>query len=363
MTPCEENGSVRRTYTSFSRLITTVVDLQNGRVRDRTKTHRLDHTEDIVFEVRDGNTTGTFTFSIAEDTGGDPDLVVTPSADFEFTLQGREWKPKNNAEPRITKIRQGNRTLLNESAGDLKRRVVLATLLASPEGLFKAGTDQQGAPDANTLPPRPGQRGASMVRTTILTSLLVVIGLLGFRFFEGSRGSHDDPIVVDNGPITIVKGNAAPVKKDTPKRWMIHHSDQLRLLYAFTQAADGETWRSLEQPIPLSGVKNITFDLVEPGQPKVTDVTIYRDRWYEALVPKAHLDARIDFVAQGKALTPQDQKYRIGQVWVEGQPVCLVDTDRPVTTKCANWRQKPFRVKVLICAKADKCDSLFPPTS
>jgi hypothetical protein len=350
--PRDENGVIKRAYTRFARMVTAVV--KNGKVVGRVEVHELAPDKPITFELEDGNRRGALTFAI-EARQQESDLAVSPSGDFTFELRDREMKHGNH-DPRVIKISQNNVTL-RSAEDDPKNRVILAVLLAAPE------TRQ-----ADAAPPAPasrsGERGASALRVTGMLALVAVLGLLAFRLVEGIRGSHDDPIVVDNGPITVIKGNADPVQKDTPARWTIHHSARLKLLYAFTQH-EGQAWRSLEQPISLSGVKDITFDLLDvPGQPPsaARQMTIFRDRWWEALVQKAHLHADVDFRKQGKALTPENQAYRIGQVWVDGQPVCLVDSEKPETSRCANWRAKPARVKILICAEAAKCESYFPAT-
>jgi hypothetical protein len=195
-----------------------------------------------------------------------------------------------------------------------------------------------------------------------LGGLACVFGSLVLWTELGIRNSHDDPVVVDNGPIEVSKGSATP-RPDNGRRWAIHHSARLKLLHAYSLRASSGKWLPLETPLPLTNVKEIVFTLVAKDTPRAA-MTIFRDQFLEEWPwnQQVRLDPEFDFEAKGGVLTPKTahQSYRIAEIRFGSHVVCLAEADRPLPRPCANFDNPPDEIRVLLCAEDDKCGRKKP---
>src|SRR5262245_65726762 len=100
------------------------------------------------------------------------------------------------------------------------------------------------------------------VRMTI--GVIAVLALAwAFRDFI-PLNEHDEPIVVDNGPIRITRKGATPVMEDMDKKkWEIHHSAPLKFMRTWSYFED--TGWSEGPAVSLSGVGEITFNTLDPN--------------------------------------------------------------------------------------------------
>jgi hypothetical protein len=177
--------------------------------------------------------------------------------------------------------------------------------------------------------------------------------------------SHDDPVVVDNGPIRVARDKATPEKDGHGRRWAIHHSARLKLLHAYSRRASSGKWLPLETPLPLTDLREIVFRLVaKPKEEPTKSMTIFRDQfgeqwpWDQAV----RLDPEFDFEWKDDALTPAAdyQGYRIGEIRFGRHVICLAEADRPLPRACSNFDNPPDEIRVLLCAEDDKCGRRKP---
>jgi hypothetical protein len=180
----------------------------------------------------------------------------------------------------------------------------------------------------------------------------------------GVFGSHDDPVVVDNGPIEISKGSAVP-REDGGRRWAIHHSARLTLLHAYSRRQGSGQWLALETPRSLRGVKEIVFRLVAtPGEAPSRSMVIFRDQFLEEWPwnQQVRLDPEFTFVGDGTYLRPHKdfEGYRIGEIRFGQHVVCLAEADRPLPRECRRWDNPPDEIRILLCAETDKCGRKKP---
>ena len=199
--------------------------------------------------------------------------------------------------------------------------------------------------------------------------VLLVAGLVwGFRDVLWQFVSeHDEPVVVDNGPIRILRTGANPAPENNDKmKWEIHHSGPLTRLKSWSYSADGG-WKPGPE-IPLGSVGDITFDTLDPGTAgRTSSFDLRRDKWYEFRIPqKVRLKSRFNFKYENGALKPDDAAYemhRISSVTAGDETVCFRESATPAPPagdRCQNM-YAPVAIRIQLCVASNKC--LAPSTA
>jgi hypothetical protein len=209
----------------------------------------------------------------------------------------------------------------------------------------------------------------TMRTMTVGGVVLLVAGLAwGFRDIGMSVVSeHDEPVVVDNGPIRITRKGATPAAEGNDKmKWEIHHSGPLTRLRSWSYSGDGG-WKEGPE-ISLGGVGDITFETLDPDTAGSTSsFDLRRDKWYEFRIPqKVRLKSRFNFKYENGALKPDDaayERHRISSVTADDETVCFRESATPAPptgNRCQNTHE-PVAIKILLCVSDNKC--LAPSTA
>jgi hypothetical protein len=207
-----------------------------------------------------------------------------------------------------------------------------------------------------------------MKRTSMIVGIVVLAGVAwGFRerlllLSEGPRSEHDEPVVIDNGPIRITRKGADPEPENQDNRkWEIHHSGPLKLLRSWSYSSDGR-WHASD-PISLSGIGDITFETIDPDSTgNTSSFALRRDQFWELRYPqKVRLKSSFKFTKANKELRPEDaayEKHRIASVTAGGTMICFRESATPgppmAGSKCQN-SYAPDAVQIQLCVTEMKC--------
>lgn len=206
--------------------------------------------------------------------------------------------------------------------------------------------------------------------------VLVVAGILG----EIILSSHDEPIVIENGPILIkrfikrpaVWWGGPPQKRDAA--WVLHHSQPFNFLRVWTWETPQDTRPGYAQ-FPLARVTKVTLKAVVPGSggvsylmsfahPASGDADVIFTPGVDMQLKPYIGDGLGDFFRdwRGGLEIPGGDTYRITEIQLEGQdPVCLREQKTPVQqATCEENRFNPSRVYARICVDVDKCSLPVP---
>jgi hypothetical protein len=198
--------------------------------------------------------------------------------------------------------------------------------------------------------------GESSTKRAVAVGVAVVAVAIGAYVLA----SHDDPVVVDNGPIKIQRARKVP--DPDGDRWTLGKIDKLKLLHVLSWKTGTPAPFVLAPPISLEGVHDITFDLVKgTGQP-TTSMTIFRDAWNESIGNQhTRVKPKGLFKVGAEGLEALDPDYRVAQIRLDsGDVVCVRDGERPKAEKCTSWTYAPERIKVVLCtANEEKCRAVM----
>jgi len=197
--------------------------------------------------------------------------------------------------------------------------------------------------------------------------------LLGWSFRDKIPfNEHDEPVVVDNGPIRISRKGATPMKENNDsKRWEIHHSAPLATLHSWywdpTEMNDIKWKESPTPALSLSLIGDIDFATIRKDNSGPTaQFTLRRDQFWEFHHPqKVRLKGRFGFKKEmgREELQPEDAAYeehRISSVQVGDQVICFRESDTPVVKSAANAcanTKTPVAIEVQLCVTPEKCSS------
>jgi hypothetical protein len=200
------------------------------------------------------------------------------------------------------------------------------------------------------------------LKTTLAVPLVFAAGLVVARVLpKYILGEHDLPLVVDNGPIEIQRGNMTPKRGRSDKEWEIHHSERLKSLHAWSW--DGTSWTPMDGEVSISGVSNIVFELYDLDGNEKPTMTIRRDPFWDIIhfPQKVRLFADVDFTwdGVGNPLRARNQRLRIHAIQINGaQRVCFRnDKTKPTPPggrPCGD-QSAPMGVKVVICTRTGSC--------
>jgi hypothetical protein len=212
-----------------------------------------------------------------------------------------------------------------------------------------------------------------MVRRTLLfggmsLALLVVMG-------QGSiRNSHDEPIVIDNGPPVayrrILNTEPGPHREEGKDSWRIHHTNDLALLKASVNKGNG-----LGAPLelPLKGIDRVGFELVDStGTQELLAIStkdLRKKLRVHASKPlqmsaRSDLDDKVLYQFESRDFA----RYRIKHVFTyddadggtSRDTICLRDARAPHTGAC-DPNPTDYDVRVVICVKKDNNEALKCP--
>lgn len=203
------------------------------------------------------------------------------------------------------------------------------------------------------------------IKRVALITVAVVAGLGLFVMIE-ILSYHDEPLVIDNGPIVVSRriganGDLPPKPEDKPqsKRWSMEHSSRLGLLHV--KAWRGNSSLLLERPMSLSGIGDIHFDLVpsDGAMPARGVLTVRRDQFLEEWPGDQQI--RVDpgdyelmlSEAAPYVLNLSDQNLRIAQIRTQTRTVCLRDQHQPKEGGCTSGAFNLDRVEIQVCTKPD----------
>lgn len=203
-------------------------------------------------------------------------------------------------------------------------------------------------------------------------ALLVVMG-------QGDiRGSHDEPIVIDNGPVVVGRSISddedGPVKEGRKDSWKHHEIEDLKDLTVWVKR--GTTWTK-STPYSLSGVKKIDLDLVTPQSNTATIwMTMNRHlRLHEPRQAQQPPDIRYSVTPTTDPLDSKKTRYEFrpmhrtyGGDWYvkelrsdKGLKICLHDGMSPHSGTCGT-NDPPSEIKVVVCTTITRmCPDLWKP--
>ena len=231
----------------------------------------------------------------------------------------------------------------------------------TPEPAATENAGEHGGADSKGRHPvtadETAPTGQSSTKRAVTVGVAVVAAVAIGAYFVAS---HDDPVVVDNGPVKIHRPDRVPGPDGD--RWTLGKIGKLKLLHVLSWKTGTAEPFALAPPISLEGVHDITFDLVKGAAQPTTSLTIFRDAWNESILNQhARVKPKGLFKVEGGGLATLDPDYRVAQIRLDsGDIVCLRDGERPKPEKCTSWTYAPEKIKVVLCTdNEEKCRAVM----
>lgn len=183
-------------------------------------------------------------------------------------------------------------------------------------------------------------------------------------------GSHDEPIVIDNGPVVVSRKirntEHGPFKEDGKDSWQIHHTKSFAKLHA--RVKRGQQWGEYV-PFDLDGIDRVALELVDTGTGLPQRMALSTKG---ALSKTARIHASVDLLLSANT-DPREPKikyqftpkgldtYRIKHLVTyddadgrdKKKTICLRDATAPHEGEC-EASAPPDEIRVVICVKDDR---------
>jgi hypothetical protein len=186
-------------------------------------------------------------------------------------------------------------------------------------------------------------------------------------------GSHDEPIVIDNGPPVVFRRisihEPGPHKESGKDSWHIHHTNDLVLLKASVNTGGG-FGTPLE--LSLSSIDRVGFQLVDSNGNEEKLAISTKDlrkklRLHASKELELSASTYLDWILYRFA-SPNFDRFRIRHVTTyddaDGRnlrhTICLRDARAPHTGAC-DPNPTNYDVRVVICPKPDRNEPLRCP--